>query len=163
VGYTVVALGTAVSSILHLTLLRHDSICTASVEVLESYGRTASLHSPEICCSADVPLGGGGTWCYVCIFNTTRLCCVYINIWGGGWREVGGHCILMYASQNIIMVIKSRRVRWAGHAACMREVRNVYKILVGKPERKRPCGRPRRRWEDNMRMGVREIEWKDVD
>jgi hypothetical protein len=69
----------------------------------------------------------------------------------------------MYASQNIIMVIKSRRVRWAGHAACMREVRNVYKILVGKPERKRPCGRPRRRWEDNMRMGVREIEWKDVD
>jgi hypothetical protein len=53
----------------------------------------------------------------------------------------------LYASPNIIRVIKSRRTRWAGHVACMGEMRNAYNILVGKPERKIPLRRPRRRWE----------------
>jgi hypothetical protein len=58
---------------------------------------------------------------------------------------------------NIIRQVKSRRMRWAGHVARMGEERNVYKILVGKPEGKRPLGRPRRRWEDGIRTDLREI------
>jgi hypothetical protein len=54
-------------------------------------------------------------------------------------------------------MIKSRRVRWAGHVVRMREKRNAYRILVGKPQGKRPLGRPRRRWVDNIKMDLREI------
>jgi hypothetical protein len=63
----------------------------------------------------------------------------------------------LYSSQNIVRVIKSRRMRWAGHMACMGEGRGVYRVLVGRPEDKRPLGRPRRRWEDNIKMDLREI------
>jgi hypothetical protein len=63
----------------------------------------------------------------------------------------------MYSSPNIVRVIKSRRMRWARHVARMGEGRGVYRILVGKPERKRPLGRARRRWEDNIRMDFREV------
>jgi hypothetical protein len=59
--------------------------------------------------------------------------------------------------QNIIRQIKSRIMRWAGHVARMGEERNVYKVLMGKPEVKRPLGKPRRRWEDGIRMDLREI------
>jgi hypothetical protein len=62
-----------------------------------------------------------------------------------------------YSSPNIIRQIKSRRMRWAGHVARMREERKVYTVLVRKPEGKRPLGRPRRRWEDGIRMDLREI------
>jgi hypothetical protein len=54
-------------------------------------------------------------------------------------------------------------MRWAGHAAPMGEKRNAYRIFLGKPERKRPLGRPRRRWVDNIRMDLREIGWDGVD
>jgi hypothetical protein len=57
----------------------------------------------------------------------------------------------------ILRVIKSRRMRWAGHVARMGERRGVYKVLVGKPEGKRPLGRPRRRWEDNIKLDLTEI------
>jgi hypothetical protein len=60
-------------------------------------------------------------------------------------------------------ILKSRRMRWAGHVARMGEKRNVYRLLVGKPERKRPLGRPRRRWVDNIRMDLGEVGWGDVD
>jgi hypothetical protein len=60
------------------------------------------------------------------------------------------------------LVIKSRRMRWAGHVARMGEKRNAYRILVGKPEGKRPRGRPRRRWVDNIKMARREISWDGV-
>jgi hypothetical protein len=63
----------------------------------------------------------------------------------------------LYSSPNIIRQIKSRSMRWAGHVARMGEERNVYRILMGKPEGKRPLGRPRRRWEDGIRMDLREI------
>jgi hypothetical protein len=64
-------------------------------------------------------------------------------------------------------MIKSRRMRWAGHVSLMGEKRNVYRILMGKPEGKRPLGRPRRRWEGNIRMDLREIgcggmDWIDL-
>jgi hypothetical protein len=60
----------------------------------------------------------------------------------------------LYSSPNIVWVIKSRRMRWAGHVARMGEERGVYRVLVGKPEGRRPLGRPRRRWVDNIRMDL---------
>jgi hypothetical protein len=62
-----------------------------------------------------------------------------------------------YSTPNIVRVIKSRSMRWAGHVACIGEGRGVYRVLVGRPEGKRPLGRPRRRWEDNIKMDLREI------
>ena len=56
-------------------------------------------------------------------------------------------------------MIKSRRMRWAGHVERMGERRGVYKILVGKPEERRPLGRPRRRWDDNIKMDLQEVGW----
>jgi hypothetical protein len=61
-------------------------------------------------------------------------------------------------SLNIVRVIKLRRMRWAGHVACIGEGRDVYRVLVGRPERKRPVGRPRHRWEDNIKMDLRDRE-----
>jgi hypothetical protein len=69
----------------------------------------------------------------------------------------------LYSSPSIIRVVKSRRMRWAGHVARMGEKRNAYRILVGKPEGNRPLGRPRRRWVDNIKMDLREIGWDGVD
>jgi hypothetical protein len=67
-------------------------------------------------------------------------------------------CIFyMYSSPNIVRVIKSRRLRWAGHLARMGEGRGVYRVLIGKPESKRPLGRPRYRLEDNSKLDHREI------
>jgi hypothetical protein len=64
----------------------------------------------------------------------------------------------LYSSPDIRQM-KSRRMTWAGHVACMEEGRNVYRVLVGKPERKRPLEKPRRRWENGIKMGLREIGW----
>jgi hypothetical protein len=63
----------------------------------------------------------------------------------------------------IIRIIKSRRMRWAEHVARMEEKRNAYRLLVGKPEGRRPRGRPRRRWVHNIRMDLGEVGWGDVD
>jgi hypothetical protein len=63
----------------------------------------------------------------------------------------------LYSSPNIVRVVKSRRMRWAEHVACMGEGRGVYRVLVGRPEGKRPLGRPSCRREDNSKMDLREI------
>ena len=63
----------------------------------------------------------------------------------------------LYSSPNIVRVIKWRTMRWARHVACMGEERGVYRVLVGKPEGRRPLGRPRRRWVDNIRMDLQEL------
>jgi hypothetical protein len=60
-------------------------------------------------------------------------------------------------------MIKSRRMKWAGHVARIEEKRDAYRILVGKPEGTRPLERTRRRWEDNIKMDFREIEWGGID
>jgi hypothetical protein len=75
-----------------------------------------------------------------------------------GWRKLHNEELHnLYSSPSIIRIIKSRRMRWAGHVARMAEKRNVYRLLVGKPEGKRPLGRPRRRWMDNIKMDLLEI------
>jgi hypothetical protein len=76
----------------------------------------------------------------------------------GSWRKLhNDEFHKLYSSPNIVRMIKSRRMRWAGHVARMEEVRDVYRVLVGRPEGKRPVGGPRRRWEDNIKMDLREI------
>jgi hypothetical protein len=81
----------------------------------------------------------------------------------GGWRELHNEELHnLYSSLSIIRMIKSRRMRWAGHVAPM-EKRNAYRILLGNPEGKRPLGRPRCRWLDNIKMDLREIGWDDMD
>jgi hypothetical protein len=70
----------------------------------------------------------------------------------GEWRKLHNEEILdLYSSPSIIKIIKARRIRWAGHVARMGEKRNAYRMLVEKPEGRRPLGRPRRRWMDNIR------------
>jgi hypothetical protein len=76
----------------------------------------------------------------------------------GEWRKLHSEELHnLYSSPDIIKQVKSRRMRWAEHVARMEEEKKVYKVLVGKPEGKRPLGRPRRRWEDGIRMDLREI------
>jgi hypothetical protein len=67
---------------------------------------------------------------------------------------------ISYSSSNIIRHIKLKRMRWARHVAWLGEDRKVYRVLMGKPEGKRPLGRPRHRWEDGIRMDIREIGWE---
>jgi len=76
----------------------------------------------------------------------------------GGWRGLHNEELNdLYSSPNIVRAIKLRRMRWAGHVACMGEERGVYRVLVGKPEERRPLGRPRCRWMHNIRMDIQEV------
>jgi hypothetical protein len=82
----------------------------------------------------------------------------------GGWRKLHNEELHnLYSSPSIIRIIKSRRMRWVGNVAWMGEKRNVYGLLVGKPEGKRLLGRPRRRWMDNIMMDLLEIGLNVVD
>jgi hypothetical protein len=76
----------------------------------------------------------------------------------GGWRTLHNEELhKLYSSPSILRMSKSRRMRWAGHISRMRKKRNAYRILVEKPEGKRPLGRARRRWVDNIEMGLRGV------
>jgi transcription termination factor 2 len=82
----------------------------------------------------------------------------------GEWRKLHNEELHdLYSLPSIVRVIKSRRMRWAGHVARMGEERCVYRVLVGKPEGKRPLGRPRNRWENNIRMDLQEVGCEDMD
>ena len=80
------------------------------------------------------------------------------------WRKLHNEELIdLYFSPNSFRVIKSRRMRWAGHVAHMGERRGVCRVLVGKPEGKRPHGRPRRRWEDNIKMDLQDVGCGGMD
>jgi hypothetical protein len=82
----------------------------------------------------------------------------------GEWRKIHNEELLdLYFSPSIIRVIKSRRMRWAENVARMGEKINAYRLLVGKPEGRRPLGRPTCRWLDNIKMDLLEIVWDGVD
>jgi len=86
----------------------------------------------------------------------------------GEWRKLHNEELNdLYSSPNIARVINSRRMRWAGHVARMGERRGVYRVLVGRPQGKRPLGKPRCRWEDNIKIDLQEVgcggmDWIDL-
>ena len=80
------------------------------------------------------------------------------------WRKLHNEELNdLYCSPNIVMVIKLRTVRWTGHVARMGERRGVYRVLVGNPGGKRPLGRPRHRWKDNIKMDLQEVGCGGMD
>jgi hypothetical protein len=114
-----------------------------------------------------VVLYGCGTWTLTLreeyrlrVFENRVLRRIFGPRWDevtGGWRKVHNeeqHGL--YSSPSIIRVIKARRMRWMGHVACIGKVRGTYNILVERPEGRRPLGRPRCRWEDNIKMDLGE-------
>jgi hypothetical protein len=82
----------------------------------------------------------------------------------GDWRKLHNEELHnLYSSPNIIRMIKSRRMRWTGHVARVGETRNAYRIFVGKPEGRRPLERLIGRWEDNIKIDLREMAWDGTD
>jgi hypothetical protein len=82
----------------------------------------------------------------------------------GGWRKLHNEELhSLYSSPSSVRVIRARRMRWAGHVVRMGEMRGAYNIMAGKPERRRPLGIPSLRWEDNIKMDLRERGFGDVD
>jgi hypothetical protein len=93
-----------------------------------------------------------------------RICGLKRNEVTGGWRKLHNEELnKLYFSPSIVKMIKSRRMRWTGHVARIGSKRNAYRILVGKPECKRPPGRPRCRCVDNIKIDLREIGWDSMD
>ena len=85
----------------------------------------------------------------------------------GEWRKLHNEELRdLYSLPNIVRVVKSKRMRWVGRVARMGERRGVHRVLVGKPEGKRPLGRPRRKWEDNIKLDLREVgrggDWMEL-
>ena len=97
-----------------------------------------------------------------CVVSDGSICSLWL-FWPrdkvtGEWRRLRNEELNdLHSSPNILRVIKSRRMRWAGHVAHMGEERGVYRFLVGKPEGRRPLGRPRLKWVDNIRMDLQEV------
>ena len=82
----------------------------------------------------------------------------------GEWRKLHAEEFNdLYCSPNIVRVIKSSRTRWAGHVARMGDRRGLYRVLVGEPDGRRPLRRPKRRWEDNIKMGLKEVGCGGMD
>jgi len=96
--------------------------------------------------------------------SENRVLRKYLNLRGdkvaGEWRRLHNEELNdLYCSPNVMRVINLRRIRWAGHVACMGEMRGVYRVLVGKPEGRRPLGRPKLRWEDNIKVDLQGVGW----
>jgi hypothetical protein len=82
----------------------------------------------------------------------------------GEWRKLHNEELhVLYSPPSIIRIIRARRIRWAGQVARMGEKRNTYRLLMRKPEGRRPLGRPRRRWLNNIRMDLVQVGWGDMD
>ena len=82
----------------------------------------------------------------------------------GEWRKLHNEKLNdLYSSPDILRAIKSRRMKWSGHVVYMGERRAAYRVLVGKPEGKKPVGRPRHRWENNIKMDLQEVGCEGMD
>jgi hypothetical protein len=95
------------------------------------------------------------------VFEITVLRRIFGPKWDkvtGEWRRLHNKQLYdLYSSPNIIRVIKSRRMRWVGHVACMGDIGGPYRVLMGRPEGKRPRGRPRHKWENNIETDLKEV------
>ena len=144
--------------------------CNAKSKFLSYLGLRTFSKNSSACSKLPVVLYGCETWSL--ILREERRLRVFENrvlrkVLGpkrdevtGEWRKLHNeelNDLYVYFLPNIVRVVKSRRMRWAGHVACMGEDRVVQKVLVGKPEGKRPLGRPRCRWEDNNKMDLQEV------
>jgi len=156
--------------------LRSGNACYHSVQNLLSSRLLSNNLKIKICRTIILPvvLYGCETWSLT--LREERKLRVFENmvlrrIFGPGRDEVTGEWRRLhneelkdlYSSPNIVRVIKSRRMRWTGHVARIGEERGVYRFLVGKPEGKRPLGRPRRRWVDNIRLDLQEVGYGYMD
>ncbi|KAJ4451539.1 hypothetical protein ANN_03004 [Periplaneta americana] len=128
------------------------------IDDVKIYGSNADLRGRQ-------KIGKTGE-CWVCSerYAISQNTMYTENIWAkrdevtGEWRKLhNAELHALYSSPDIIRNIKSRHLRWAGHAAHMGESRNAYRVLVGRPAGKRPLGRPRCRWEDNIKMDLRDV------
>ena len=113
---------------------------------------------PEILkpCSPSTMLAPRSTWLNPAVFNSYCSWHQFASI-KCGFKPITELIKIVGQFFNIGRVTKSKGIRWAGHVASMGEGRGVYRVLVGKPEGKRPLGRPRRRWEDNIKMDLQEV------
>ena len=104
----------------------------------------------------------------ICFLEPDIRNCYYVGVANIEYNKMGRYAEGLYndeltdlhSSPNIIRLIKSRRMRWARHVAFMGKRRGVYRVLVGKPEGKRPLGGPRRKWENNIKMDLQEVGWE---
>jgi len=156
--------------------LRSGSACYYSVQNLLSSKLLSKNLKIKICRNIILPVVLYGCEIWSLTLREERRLRVFENkvlrrIFGrrrvdvtGDWGRLHNEEInILYSSPNIVRVIKSRRTRWAGHVVRMGEERGVYRVLVGKPDGKRPLGRPRRRLVNNIRMDLQEVECGHVD
>jgi hypothetical protein len=133
--------------------------------IIQFYPKTVILH---------VVLYGCGTWSLTLreehrlrVFEKRVLRRIFrlkrVEVIGGGGKQHNGELHNLYCSPSIIRIIKSRSIRWTRHVAYMGAKRNAYRILVGKPEGKRPLGRPRDKWEDNIKTNFSDKKWSGMD
>jgi hypothetical protein len=145
--------------------LNSDNACYHSVQNLLSSRLLSKNVKVRICKSIILPVVLYGCEIWSLTVREEHKLRVLRRIFGpkrdgvtGGWRKLHNEELHnLYSLPSIIKIIKSRRMRWAGHVARMGEKTNVYRLLVGKPEGKRPLGRPRRGWMDNIKMDLLEI------
>jgi hypothetical protein len=151
--------------------LKSGNACYYSVQNLLSSGLLSKNLKIRIYRTIILPvvLYGCETWLFT--LREERRLRVLRRIFGpkrdevmGEWRKLHNEELKdLYSLAILVRVIKSRRMRWAGHVTCMGEGRGAYRVLVGKPEGKRPLGRPSLRWEDNIRMDLQELGFGCVD
>jgi hypothetical protein len=147
------------------------AVALRTVKVWPNIASKLQTENPTICSRGDIlKIYVGNTWNMVAHSGEERRLRVFENlvlrrIFGpkkdevrGEWRKIHTDELNdMYSSPNIVWVIKSRSMRWAGNVVRMGERRDVYRVLVGNPEGTRPLERPRRRWEDNNKMDLQEV------
>ncbi|KAJ4441889.1 hypothetical protein ANN_11749 [Periplaneta americana] len=168
--------GSSVGRALNLTPLPPTNLWANCEERLPRWTIDSALNELKSCAASetemvDVETPPSGTPAqvlpYVVELLPSPLTPQEIPVWHEGtgeWRKLHNTELhALYSSPDIIRNIKSKRLRWAGHVARMSESRNAYRELVGRPEGKRSLGRPRRRWEDNIKMDLREVGYDDRD
>ncbi|KAJ4439781.1 hypothetical protein ANN_07909 [Periplaneta americana] len=136
---------------------------SALVLLCEYYNSTADLFYDQIYIYGSMLVPLSSLHVYQISSKSVQMNKVLRKIFGAKRDEVTGEWSKLHNTELHALFLQSRRLRWAGHVARMSESRNAYRVLVGKPEEKGPLGRPRRSWEDNIKMDLREVGYDDRD